>query len=110
MAGLGQDLTQAKQGVKLYRVCISGIFLVDDIVLVARSAEGLKQLLVMKLPVNKCKLMSKSSDTFEMVVDDEVAGCMGKVMRFWYLGLEFELSPARRARAMQKRAITVARK
>ena len=120
VAGLGQDLTLAKQGVKLYRVCVSGIFFADDIVLVARSAEGLRQLLVMveshcrdlkmKLAVNKCKVMSKSSDTFEMVVDDEVAGCLDKVMRFRYLGLECELSPARTARAMQERAITVARK
>ena len=35
---------------------------------------------------------------------------MHKVLRFRYLGLECELSPARTARAMQDRAITIARK
>ena len=86
----------------------------------ASSAEGLRQLLAiveyhcrdlkMNLAVSKCKVMSNSSDTFEMVVEDEIAGCLHKVLRFRYLGLECELSPARTARAMQDRAITIARK
>ena len=120
VAGLGQDLTMAKQGFRLFRVCVSGIFFADDIVLVATTAEGLRQLLSiveahckdlrMKLSVTKCKVMSKSSDTFEMMVDDEVAGSLDKVLRFRYLGLECELSAARTARAMQDRAVKVARK
>ena len=120
VAGLGQDLARAEQGIKLYRVRVSGIFFADDIVLVASTAEGLRELLAMvelhckdlkmKLSVTKCKVMSSSCDTFEMMVDDEVAGCLDKVLRFRYLGLECELLPARTARAMQERAIKVARK
>ena len=119
VAGLGQELAQAPQGIKLYRVVVSGLFFPDDILLVARTAEGLRQLVAlvethckdlrMRLSVNKCKVMSKSSDTFEMVVEDEVAGSLDKVLRFRYLGLECELSPARTAKAMQDRAIKVAR-
>ena len=66
VAGLGQDLARASQGVKLYRVVVSGIFFADDILLVARTAEGLRQLVApveahckdlrMNLSVSKCKV------------------------------------------------------
>ena len=63
----------------------------------------------MNLSVTKCKVMSKSKDSFEVWQDDEVCGSLDKVLRFRYLGLECELSPAKTAIAMKNRAIKIAR-
>ena len=119
LAGLGQDLSVQTHGVKLFRVCVSALFFADDIVLIARTAEGLRLLLrivqhhctdlKMSLSVTKCKVMSKSKDSFEVWQGDEVCGSLDKVLRFRYLGLECELTPAKTATAMKNRAIKIAR-
>ena len=119
VAGLGHELSLQTQGVKLFRVWVSALFFADDIVLIARTAEGLRLLLrivqrhcedlKMNLSVTKCKVMSKSKDSFEVWQDDEVCGSLDKVLRFRYLGLECELSPAKTAIAMKNRAIKIAR-
>ena len=119
VAGLGQDLSMQTQGVKLFRVCVSGLFFADDIVLIARTADGLRVLLKIvqkhcidlkvNLSVTKCKVMSKSSDSFEVYQDEEVVGSLDKVLRFRYLGLECELSPFKTAKAMKDRAIKLSR-
>ena len=119
VAGLGQDLSLQTLGVKLFRMCISALFFADDIVLIARTAEGLRFLLrivqqhcldlKMSLSVTKCKVMSKSSDSFEVFQDEEVVGSLDKILRFRYLGLECELSPFKTAKAMKDRAIKMSR-
>ena len=119
VAGLGQDLSVQTQGVRLFKVCVSALFFADDIVLIARTADGLRILLnivqkhcldlKMSLSVTKCKVMSKSSDSFEVWQDTEVVGSLDKVLRFRYLGLECELSPVKTAKAMKDRAIRMAR-
>ena len=118
IAGLGQDLSRQTQGVKLYSMCVSALFFADDIVLIARTADGLRSLLrvvqehcadlKMSLSVTKCKVMSRSSDSFEVWKEEEVVGGLDKVLRFRYLGLECELSPAKTAKAMKDRAIRMA--
>lgn len=119
VAGLGQELSRQTEGVKLFRVCVSALFFADDIVLIARTADGLRSLLrivqqhcldlKMNLSVTKCKVMSKSSDSFEVFQDEEVVGSLDKVLRFRYLGLECELSPFKTAKAMKDRAIRMSR-
>ena len=120
MAGMGQDLSLSTEGVKMYKIVVSGLFFADDVVLVARSAQGLRNLLElvqfhckdlrMQLSPKKCKIMSKSGEDFTIELEDESEFCLEKVLRFRYLGLECELSPARTAKAMKDRAISVARK
>ena len=95
-------------------------FAQDDIVLIARTSEGLKELLAlvqyhcsdlkMKISVTKSKVLSKSMDLWELFEGDEVAGCLDKVLRFKYLGMESELSPLKGALAMRHRAINIARR
>ena len=119
VAGMGQDLSLQTQGVKLFRICVSALFFADDIVLIARTAERLRLLLrvvqqrcsdlKMNLSVTKCKVMSKSKDSFEVWQDNEVCGSLDKVLRFRYLGLECQLSPAKTVKAMRDRAIKIAR-
>ena len=92
----------------------------DDIVLIARTAEGLRELLAlvqhhcldlkMKIAVSKSKVLSKSMDLWELFEGDEVAGCLDKVLRFKYLGMESELSPPKGALAMRHRALSIARR
>ena len=95
-------------------------FLQDDIVLVARTSEGLRtllqvvqrhcDLLKMRLSVSKSKVMSGLRDTWEVVEGEEVVGVLDKVIQFRYLGLETQLSPYKTAKAMQKRALDLAKK
>ena len=92
----------------------------DDIVLIARTAEGLRELLSivqchcsdlkMTLAVSKSKVMSNQMDAWVLFEGDEVSGCLDKVLTFKYLGVESNLSPSKGALAMRKRALTLAKK
>ena len=97
------------------------LFLQDDIVLIARTADGLRELLrvvqyhtsdlKMELSTSKSKVMSKSMDAWEIFGnDDDVVDCLEKVLRFKYLGVESSLSPFQGAIAMKKRALAAARR
>jgi hypothetical protein len=87
---------------------------------VSRTADGLRELLAlvqlhcanlnMKLSIPKCKVMSKAMELWEIIENDEVAGCMEKVIACKYLGIETQLSPFLGATAMGKRAEQVAKK
>ena len=69
---MSKDLHASNLGVLLHKVCISCIFFADDIVLVSRDADGLRQLLTivqkhciamkMTLSVTKSKVMSSYHD------------------------------------------------
>jgi hypothetical protein len=115
---MGQELTLTDHGVKLFRVVVNAIFFADDIVLIARSAEGLRDLLAvvqrhctdlkMSISYEKSKVLSKLQDLWELFDDNEVIGCLDKVQQFKYLGVESLLSPSKGAVAMQKRALSMA--
>jgi hypothetical protein len=118
IAELGQELTLCDQGVKLFRVIINAIFFADDIVLVARTADGLRELLQvvqrhckdlkMVLSKEKSKVLSKVTDLWDLWDGDELVGCLDKVQQFKYLGMECLLSPSKGAVAMQRRALSLA--
>ena len=120
VSGLGQDLTVASQGVKLHNFTISAIFFADDIVLIARTADGLRELLEivnrhcadlkMSLSVSKSKVISNAQDVWAMFDGDEVVGCLEKVLQFKYLGVETMRSPAGGALAMRRRAELMSRR
>ena len=118
VADMSMELHLSNLGVKMHRVCISCLFFADDIVLIARDADGLRALrdivqrhcreLGMKISVSKSKVMSSVQDVWELFENDVVAGTFEKVLMFKYLGVETKLSPAKSARAMMKRATTLA--
>ena len=115
---LSRDLASSILGVMLYTVCVSTLFFADDFVLIARTAEGLRELqnivqrhcsaLCMKLSISKSKVMSTSHDVWELFNGDEIVGCLEKVLQFKYLGVETCLSPFKSGKAMMKRATALA--
>ena len=118
VADMSKELHESDLGVKLYKVCISCLFFADDIVLVARDADGLRLLLNivqhhclelgMKLSVTKSKVMSSTQDVWELFSGDEVVGELDNVLQFKYLGIEMKLSPSKAAAVMMKRATSLA--
>ena len=118
VADMGKDLHESNLGVKMYKICISCLFFADDIVLVARDADGLRvqlgivqrhcEELRMKLSVSKSKVMSSIQDVWELFSGDEVIGTLDNVLQFKYLGVEMKLSPTKAAAVMMKRATSLA--
>ena len=116
---LTRDLTASNLGVRMYRVTISSLLFADDIVLVARDAEGLRLLLDivqrhcvnlnMTLSLKKSKIISTTQDVWELYSDGEIIGCIDKTIEFKYLGVLTQLSPSRGASAMMKRAVRLAK-
>ena len=117
---MSRDLIASNLGFKMYKVCISCLFFADDILLVAKDAEGLRLLqnivqrhcedLGMTLSVSKSKVMSNSHDVWEIFQGDEVVGCLDKVMEFRYLGINTRLCPSKSSAAMMRRAKNLANK
>ena len=111
---LSREVHASNLGVTLRNICVSILLFADDIVLISNSPEGLRHLqeivqkhvkeLKMKLSVKKSKVMSCSSDLWEILDEDEIIGCLEKVLRFKYLGIETCLSPAKTSAAMMRRA------
>ena len=117
---MGRDLVSSSLGVQLRRFCISALFFADDIVLISRSTEGLRTLhsivlrhcssLNMTLSVSKSKVMSCSKDVWELFDQQEIIGCLDKVLEFRYLGVQTCLYPSQAARGMHKRASSISKK
>ena len=117
LSSLGHELTRSTLGVKLHSVVISALFFADDVVLIARTAEGLKELLSvvqahcrslrMRLSAPKSKIISPAEGEWELASEEEPASCLGKVLSFRYLGVEIFLSPFKGSIAMQQRAVRV---
>ena len=115
---MSRDLHASNLGVLLHKVCISCIFFADDIVLVSRDADGLRQLLTivqkhciamkMTLSVTKSKVMSSYHDIWELFSGDQVVGSLDKVLEFKYLGVKTTLSPSKSATVMMNRAKSLA--
>jgi hypothetical protein len=118
IAEMGQELTMTNQGVRLYKVTVNAMFFADDIVLMARTSDGLRELLAvvqrhcvdlkMTMSQEKSKVMSKLRDLWDLWEGDELVGSIDKVQQFRYLGVESMLSPSKGAGAMQKRALSLA--
>ena len=115
---LSRELASSNLGVLLYKVNVSALFFADDFVLIARTAEGLRELLRivqrhctglrMKLSISKSKVMSTSQDVWELFEGDGIVGCLEKVLQFKYLGVETSLSPFKSGRAMMRKASALA--
>ena len=61
----------------------------------------------MKLSVSKSKVMSCVRDVWELFDQQEIVGCLDKVIQFRYLGVQTSLLPSQAAREMHKRATSI---
>ena len=114
---MSRDLAASNIGVLLHKICVSAIFFADDIVLISKTPEGLRQLhnivqrhcslLQMRLSISKSKVMSNCHDIWEIFDDDELLGCLEKVLEFRYLGVQTSLLPSRAAKSMRHRAVSI---
>ena len=95
---VGIDIVLSKLGFSLGNVCISGLLFADDLVLIARTAQGLKTLLELvknrfdelKLTINCKKSQVISPEDHDWVIDDELTGeflILEKVCAYKYLGI-----------------------
>ena len=106
LSTMGHDLSSAFQGFLLNgTVVVLALFFADDIILILRTASGLKELLAlvqrhwgflkMKLTVTKYKVLSGAMEAWELFEGGEVMGVLDKV-------LNCELSPFNGAAAFQR--------
>ena len=117
---LSRDLVASRLGVLLKKVCVSVLFVADDIVLISKTEEGLRTLhrivqdhcatLKMSISMTKSKVMSCSNDLWEIFQDQDIVGCLDKVLQFRYLGVETRIFPSQAAKAMQQRAVDISNK
>ena len=117
---LSRDLVASRLGIILRKVCVSVLFFADDILLISKTPEGLRTLheivqkhcssLKMSISITKSKVMSCCNDLWEIFQDEEIIGCLDKVVQFRYLGVETKLFPSKAAKAMQQRALSISKK
>ena len=102
MADMGHDLSLSSDGFKLGRVCVSGLFFADDLVLLSPTSEGLLRLLQMvKRHTDLLKMeLNTGKDKTEVVSPDGQAGdqwhvlndkqepvlSLNQVVKYKYLG------------------------
>ena len=120
---IGETLSSSSLGFSLSGQLIAGLMFADDIVLIARTAEGLRTLFgivkshcdVLLLEINtgegKTEVISPDNDTWDILDDDgEVVLSLRQVLQYKYLGLESYLSIAETLRKKQQKCIRTANK
>ena len=99
VADLGEAINKSTHGFKVSEKIISGLFLADDLVLVAKKPEGLKSLLALtqtwclfkdqKMSEKKSQIISPADESWEIFGrDGECIMSLKKVLQYKYLGLE----------------------
>jgi hypothetical protein len=121
VADLGQDISLSTLGFKVWDIIISGLFLADDLVLVARTSQGLRQLLeivrvwcvehCMRMSVKKTKVISPDDEQWDLFDEQgNVALSLERVDKYKYLGVESFQSMYKAGTAKQGEAIKTAHK
>ena len=121
--GLGEDLAAAGEGFKIGSVMVSSLMFADDIVLVSRSAVGLKNLfrivkrrcdeLLLELNTGegKSEVISPDDGTWKLFNDEgEEELSLRQVLQYKYLGLETTASIFKTCAAKQAKCIKTANK
>ena len=120
---IGADLMASKEGILLGDVFVSGLLFADDIVLLSRSAEGLKRLFAivkhrcddLLLEINtgegKTEVVSPNDEPWEIFDGvGNVELSLKQVVEYSYLGLETSSSILRTISAKQSKCLKIARK
>ena len=121
ISDIGNDLTSSSIGFKLGDVTISGLLFADDIVVVAKTADGLKSLLDtvkrgfdrLKLVISHEKSQIISSDEIEWDLTNnhtDVVKPLKQVCQYKYLGVWTYKSMYKTCTAKQKQCVQTAQK
>ena len=121
IADIGNDLNSSNLGFMIGGLCISGLLFADDIVLVARSALGLKELLKivhagcsnLKLLVSeeKSQVISPTPGVWKLFdEDDNTVLSLKQVLEYTYLGTPTFGTMYKTSVAKQKQCIITANK
>ena len=123
ISDIGDTLSNSPLGFTLDGQPIAGLLFADDIVLISKTADGLKTLFAivkshcddLLLEINtaegKSEIVSPADDVWDIVGDDgEVSLTLRQVLHYKYLGLESYLSPAVTCRAKNAKCIQTANK
>ena len=117
----GKALEESGEGVKVGDITIAALFFADDVVLVSRSAAGLKKLmeiseketLRMKLTISesKSKVVSSGEECWNLHNENgEVLSTLEKVLEYKYLGVDTHGNIRKTTTAKQKKMVTAARR
>ena len=118
---LGHDLALAGEGFALGgSLVVSGLLFADDIVVVSRSAEGLKKLLnlvnkhceSLRLVISeeKSQVVSPTADLWDIFGEDGLVVSLKQAFEYKYLGVETFSSIFRTCAAKQKKCVATARR
>ena len=119
---IGEDIMCSQEGIMIGDTMISGLLFADDIVLISRTPEGLKELLKLVkrrcdqllLEVNtgegKTEIVSPTNSTWDIFTDDVLELSLRQVMEYSYLGLETSASIHRTTVSKQSKCLRVAQK
>ena len=98
-ADLGAEITRSKHGFEISGTVISGLFLADDLVLVAKKASGLNSLLSLTqkwclfkdqiISIKKSQVISPADESWDIFGSNgECIMSLKKVLQYKYLGME----------------------
>ena len=123
ISDIGDTLSNSNLGFALHGQDMAGLLFADDIVLISKTADGLKTLFGLVkshcddllLEINtgegKSEIVSPHEDVWDILDDKgEVALSLRQVLQYKYLGLESFLSPVQTCRAKQVKCIRTANK
>ena len=118
---VGNDINMSQLGFKVGKVCVSGILFADDLVIVARSAAGLKSLLSLvksgfdklklAISIEKSQVVSPVADNWDVVDNSgQVVLSLDQVELYKYLGTWTYNSMYRTSIEKQKHCVKTAHK
>ena len=121
MVEWGKELETAKVGFKIGAVVVNALFFADDVLLIARTAAGLKKLLListkhcklmkMLISTKKSQVISPSKDTWDLLDDEgNVYVSLDKVLSYKYLGVDIFNTMPRTSNFKQNKCIVAARR
>ena len=118
---VGNDINLSQLGFMIGKVCISGLLFADDLVIVARSAAGLKSLLAivkrgfdklrLSISVEKSQVISPTDDDWNLFDDsDNLVLSLDQVELYKYLGTWTYNSMYKTSVEKQKHSVKTAHK
>ena len=118
---MAADIAMADYGFAIGDLIISGLLLADDLVLLSRTADGLKSMLKlvknhtdvlrMHISESKSEVISPSAEEWKLVDEHgEVSLSLKAVLKYKYLGVVMQSSMSKTGLAKQEQALMTARR